>query len=81
MATFVLSLFWSLWHILIFFYRIEFGLGQVTGFLVGLFAGAILLTFLYNSTKGSTPTESGPNFGGQVIPLFVEKHRPFRFRK
>ncbi len=53
-ATFILSVFWAIWHIPMFFYRFEFGIGQVIGFFIGLFAGAIWLTFLYNSTGGST---------------------------
>jgi len=52
-ATFILSIFWAIWHIPMFFYRFEFGVGQVIGFFLGLFAGAIWLTFLYNSTGGS----------------------------
>jgi hypothetical protein len=36
-----------------FFYRFEFGLIQVIGFFIGLFAGAILLTSIFNSTGGS----------------------------
>lgn len=54
MATFLLSVFWALWHAPMFLYRFEFGIGQVVGFFVGMFAGAIWLTFLYNSTDGST---------------------------
>ncbi len=53
-ATFILSIFWAIWHIPMFFYRFEFGIGQVVGFFIGLFAGAIWLTFLYNSTGGNT---------------------------
>ena len=52
-ATFILSVFWAIWHIPFFSYRFEFGVGQVIGFFIGLFAGAIWLTFLYNSTRGS----------------------------
>lgn len=54
MATFILSVFWALWHVPMFLYRFEFGVGQVIGFFIGMFAGAIWLTFLYNSTNGST---------------------------
>ncbi len=36
-----------------FFYRFDFGVGMVVGFFVGLAAGAIWLTFLYNGTRGS----------------------------
>lgn len=53
MATLILSICWALWHIPMFFYRFEFGVGQVIGFFIGLCAGAIWLTFLYNSTGGS----------------------------
>jgi membrane protease YdiL (CAAX protease family) len=53
-ATFLLSIFWALWHIPMFFYRFEFSIGMVIGFFIGLFAGAIWMTFLYNSTGGST---------------------------
>ncbi len=53
-ATFILSVFWAIWHIPMFFYRFEFGIGQAVGFFIGLLAGAIWLTFLYNSTGGST---------------------------
>lgn len=52
-ATLILTLFWGLWHIPFFFYRLEFGPVQVIGFFVGLLAGAIWFTCLYNSTSGS----------------------------
>ncbi len=52
-ATFILALIWALWHLPMFFYRFEFGIGPLIGFFLGLFAGAIWLTFLYNSTGGS----------------------------
>jgi membrane protease YdiL (CAAX protease family) len=53
-ATLILAVFWALWHIPMFFYRFEFGIGQVIGFFIGLLAGAIWMTCLYNSTGGST---------------------------
>ncbi|RJQ31592.1 MAG: hypothetical protein C4589_01350 [Peptococcaceae bacterium] len=46
------TLLMPLWHIP-FFYRFEFGLVQAAGFLAGMFAGAVWLTCLYNSTGGS----------------------------
>lgn len=52
-ATVVLTGFWALWHVPFFFYRFEFGAAQVVGFFVGLLAGAVWLTCLYNSTGGS----------------------------
>lgn len=53
MATFLLAVFWALWHAPMFLYRFEFGIIQVVGFFIGMFAGAIWLTFLYNSTGGN----------------------------
>ena len=52
-ATFILSLFWALWHAPMFLYRFELGLVQSIGFFMGMFSGAVVLTFFYNSTAGS----------------------------
>jgi membrane protease YdiL (CAAX protease family) len=53
-ATLILAVLWALWHIPMFFYRFEFGVGQGIGFFIGLLAGAVWMTCLYNSTGGST---------------------------
>lgn len=52
-ATFVLTLFQALWHFPMFFYRFEFSPLLVVGFFIGMFAGAIWFTCLYNSSRGS----------------------------
>ena len=53
-ATFILSVFWALWHLPFFFYKFEFqGAVTIVGFFLSMFAGALWLTFLYNSTGGS----------------------------
>lgn len=55
-ATVVLGLFWSLWHLPAFFYLPSYekvGLIIFPGFALGVISGAILLTWLYNSTRGS----------------------------
>lgn len=52
-ATFILSIFWFLWHFPMFFYRFDFSIGMVIGFYLGLLSGSILFTFIFNSTKGS----------------------------
>ena len=55
-ATLILSVFWAVWHLPMFMYREGFtgaGLGGAFGWLVSLVAGAILLTWLYNSSHGS----------------------------
>jgi membrane protease YdiL (CAAX protease family) len=53
-ATVILSIIWSCWHIPSFFYRYDLKGATYVGFLLGIFAGAIWLTFLFNYTKGST---------------------------
>lgn len=52
-ATIILTLFWFCWHIPSFFYRYDLSVPMIIGFVIGLFAGAIVLTFLYNYTRGS----------------------------
>ena len=53
-ATFILWIFWALWHAPQFFYNFPgMDLFGAVGFLLGMFAGAVLLTGLYNSTGGS----------------------------
>jgi membrane protease YdiL (CAAX protease family) len=50
-ATLILAVFWALWHLPQFFYL--FDPSMAIGWLVGLFAGAIFLTWLYNSSTDS----------------------------
>ena len=51
LATFMLWVFWALWHLPAFFYL--YNPAIVIGFLLGILAGAIVFTWLYNSTGGS----------------------------
>ncbi|MFN2235209.1 MAG: type II CAAX prenyl endopeptidase Rce1 family protein [Anaerolineales bacterium] len=50
-ATFLLWIFWALWHLPLFFYSYDPII--IPGMLIGLLAGAITFTWLYNSTGGS----------------------------
>jgi CAAX protease family protein len=55
-ATLILTVFWALWHVPAFFYRPQYmsmGVGGAIGFFFSLVMGAIFLTWLYNSTRGS----------------------------
>lgn len=55
-ATFILSLFWALWHLPLFWFIDGFmrmGMGGAMGWYFSIFLGAVLLTWLYNSTQGS----------------------------
>lgn len=55
-ATLRLLLFWLGWHLPMFFYKesfIEMGFLGAIGWAVSLAFGAVLLTWLYNSSKGS----------------------------
>lgn len=50
-ATTILWIFWALWHLPLFFYSYEVSI--LPGFLIGLLAGAIVFTWMYNRTDGS----------------------------
>jgi uncharacterized protein len=55
-ATLLLGVVWAGWHLPAFFYLPNFramGLAGAPGFALGVLAGAVLLTWLYNSTGGS----------------------------
>jgi uncharacterized protein len=55
-ATILLTIGWAVWHIPVFYYRpgfVSMGIGEIVGWLLSMFMGSILLTWLYNSTKGS----------------------------
>ena len=55
-ASLLLAMVWAVWHVPAFFYLptyMRLGVGVIPGFVVGLTLGAILLTWLYNSTGGS----------------------------
>jgi membrane protease YdiL (CAAX protease family) len=54
-ATLILTPLWAIWHWPAFLYRAGYqgGLPTVIGFVFGLLAGAIVLTFLYDGTRGS----------------------------
>lgn len=52
-ATAILTLIWAAWHIPMFWLRFHFTIGIAIGFFFGLFVGAIILTALFNQSKGS----------------------------
>ncbi|MCS6828533.1 MAG: CPBP family intramembrane metalloprotease [Caldilinea sp.] len=52
-ASLILGLLWAGWHAPAFFYNYELSLFSVPAFVVGIVAGAMVLTWLYNSTGGS----------------------------
>jgi membrane protease YdiL (CAAX protease family) len=53
-STLLVGAIWGGWHAPFFAYRFELGgPGMVVGFFVGLLAGALWLTFVFNSTGGS----------------------------
>lgn len=55
-STLLLAIGWAGWHLPMFFYLPSYaaiGIRMVPGFFFGLLAGAIVLTWLYNSSGGS----------------------------
>ena len=55
-ASLLLTVFWALWHIPLFFYRpgyTSMGFAGMMGWVFSLVTGSILLTWLYNSSNGN----------------------------
>lgn len=55
-ASIVLTLFWALWHLPLFFYRPGYttmDTAGIFGWVFSLLTGSILLTWLYNSSRAS----------------------------
>lgn len=50
-STVILTFFWALWHLPLFFYLFDPSI--VVGWIIALFAGAIVFTWLFNSAEGS----------------------------
>jgi membrane protease YdiL (CAAX protease family) len=48
----LLAIIWAFWHTPFFFYRFSFTVFISMGFFFGLFVGSIILTSLYNSSRG-----------------------------
>lgn len=51
LATVILWFVWALWHLPLFFYSYQ--LSILPGFALGLLAGSLIFTWLYNSSGGS----------------------------
>ena len=55
-ATAILSVFWTIWHLPLFWFipgYMKMGLGDFMGLSLSFFLGAVIFTWLYNSTRGS----------------------------
>ncbi len=55
-ATFIVSIFWALYHLPLFWFVDGFmgmGLGGAMGWYFSILLGAVIMTWLYNSTQGS----------------------------
>jgi membrane protease YdiL (CAAX protease family) len=55
-STFLLSIFWALWHLPVFWFVdgfMKMGIGGAIGWYFSILLGAVLFTWLYNSTTGS----------------------------
>ena len=82
-SSFLLSIAWAGWHLPAFFYvpsYVALGLWILPGFFLGILAGTIVLTWLYNSSHGSVLAvvlwhasfnfvSASPNAGGFVAAV------------
>jgi len=53
-SIFILTIFHALWHIPFFYYRMQFEGFALFGFFIGMLAGGIIMTYLYNESGGNT---------------------------
>jgi uncharacterized protein len=76
-ATIILSFGWALWHLPLFGFISGFsrmGIGGIFGWYFSLLTGAIILTWLMNSTGGSIPIAA--IFHGTMDIVFVSPAAP-----
>lgn len=55
-SSLLLTAFWALWHIPLFLYRpgyVHMEVASIIGWVVSLLTGSVLLTWLFNASKGS----------------------------
>lgn len=52
-ASSILTIFWIGWHVPSFFYRYQMNVPMLIGFAIGIYAGALYLTHLFNFSNGS----------------------------
>jgi uncharacterized protein len=52
-STVILTFIWALWHAPFFLWRFNFSIGIGIGFFFGIFVGAIILTSIFNLSRGS----------------------------
>lgn len=55
-STIILSIIWAFWHLPFFFYMPDFtrwGIASFPGAIIALIIGGLILTWIYNSTRGS----------------------------
>lgn len=55
-SSLILTVFWAVWHWPLFLYRPGYttmDIGGITGWIFSLLTGSVLLTWLYNSSRGS----------------------------
>ena len=52
-ASTILTVFWVGWHVPSLFYRYQLNVPMLIGFVIGIYAGSLYLTHIFNFTKGS----------------------------
>ncbi|HET9824300.1 MAG TPA: CPBP family intramembrane glutamic endopeptidase [Chitinophagaceae bacterium] len=68
-ASSILALFWFGWHVPSFWYRYDLNLPSMLGLAMGIWAGSVWITFIYNFTRGSLLAVGVWHFTWDVVSM------------
>lgn len=73
-SSILLTLIWGLWHAPFFLWRFQFGIGVMFGFFFALFVGTIILTAVYNISRGSVLAAIIFHLSNNIVSAFDKQY-------
>ncbi len=70
-STIILTMVWASWHLPFFLWRFQFSPFITFGFFFSIFVGALIITALFNFSKGSTLAVILFHFCNNLLPLSI----------
>lgn len=71
-ATAIITVIWVCWHIPSFFYRYHLNGLAYAGLILGIYSGALFLTYLFNYTRGSILAVSIWHFSFNMVSMIAK---------